>query len=809
MNMNMTGWFAVCAGLCVVAQAAEQVWNENGEDNVWSLSAPNWDAGVPWTDGSTAVFSGTGGVVEVSGAVAAAGMTFLTNGYVIADADGDGALTLAGAPSLFAVVNAGETGTVSEVIGGSGGLTKTGPGVLQLLTNNAYAGVTTVSQGILRMGPRCPNSLGATGAGNGTVIQNGAALDVNGAMPQGFNSAESLSLSGAGPDGGGALINRGGGTLNAGFTSGVTLLGDTTVGCFSRIDIRSTWIGNDYTLTKIGGAELAVGGAVSNCAVVINAGNYTYMHIGALGGSDFDTTLNGGSLRSYGDFTCTERLICNGGGIIASGSGTNVFKIAGRLTFNGRINVSGENANMTVDLAGPMEGAGGFTRTGSGTVVITGDSNTYSGATIVNATLNLGRTNQASGVFGTGPVTNSSTVYIDRSGPFVNRAGFFGGGRVAIRYGAEMIMTDCVSSNANIQVGMGTLTLSNGVDMTVSGNLTFADRQNSIYSSDPSNVVAALNILDGASLTANVISAGNGSGGSMTGIVTQTGGRVRTTGWTGGGASFPEENDGLHLGHYPTAYTVWNMQGGELVVGNGYRLAIAVDGRGVLHQTGGEVFATEVVVNARSGGGGHGRLTLEGGVLNVGSNGVTAGNGAPYLIEYGGGTVRAVTNFASSLNATLTAAGVAATVFDTREWGITLSGNLTGAGGLSKAGTGTLTLSGANSYEGPTRVMQGRLVRAAWNALPAGNEVQFGVTPDDAGGRIHADGDLSLEGLVVGVADPEMLDKGKVYTVATWGGALVAGFDGENLPAPWYVHIDWPNKRAQLRDDIGTVIWLR
>jgi autotransporter-associated beta strand protein len=251
------------------------------------------------------------------------------------------------------------------------------------------------------------------------------------------------------------------------------------------------------------------------------------------------------------------------------------------------------------------------------------------------------------------------------------------------------------------------------------------------------------------------------------------------------------------------------MQGGELVVGNGYRLAIAVDGRGVLHQTGGEVFATEVVVNARSGGGGHGRLTLEGGVLNVGSNGVTAGNGAPYLIEYGGGTVRAVTNFASSLNATLTAAGVAATVFDTREWGITLSGNLTGAGGLSKAGTGTLTLSGANSYEGPTRVMQGRLVRAAWNALPAGNEVQFGVTPDDAGGRIHADGDLSLEGLVAGVADPEMLDKGKVYTVATWGGALVAGFDGENLPAPWYVHIDWPNKRAQLRDDIGTVIWLR
>ena len=199
------------------------------------------------------------------------------------------------------------------------------------------------------------------------------------------------------------------------------------------------------------------------------------------------------------------------------------------------------------------------------------------------------------------------------------------------------------------------------------------------------------------------------------------------------------------------------------------------------------------------------------GFQNVGSNGITAGAGAPYLIEFGGagGVVRAATHFASALNATLVSNGTEAITFDTQAWGITLSGNLTGDGGLNKTGTGTLTLSGNNTYAGPTRVLQGRLVRGAYAALPDMGEVLFGVTPDDAGGRLHAEGDLALEGLVVGVADPGALDKSKHYTIATWGGGLTSGFSGSALPAPWFVHYDWPNKRAQLRAETGTILWLR
>jgi len=63
--------------------------------------------------------------------------------------------------------------------------------------------------------------------------------------------------------------------------------------------------------------------------------------------------------------------------------------------------------------------------------------------------------------------------------------------------------------------------------------------------------------------------------------------------------------------------------------------------------------------------------------------------------------------------------------------------------------------------------------------------------------------------LVVGVANPEALDKSKHYTIATWGGGLISGFSGSVLPAPWFVYYDWPNKRAQLRAETGTMLWLR
>ncbi|MEI7902040.1 MAG: autotransporter-associated beta strand repeat-containing protein, partial [bacterium] len=123
-------------------------------DNNWDESTANWtnNAGYNlWLNNSinpdSAIFDAQGaGTVNVAFANTfyASNLTFNAAGYTISG----GTLTLGNTPILTVNSNV----TISSILAGSGGLTKTGNGTLILSSANSYAGGTTVNGGTLELG---------------------------------------------------------------------------------------------------------------------------------------------------------------------------------------------------------------------------------------------------------------------------------------------------------------------------------------------------------------------------------------------------------------------------------------------------------------------------------------------------------------------------------------------------------------------------------------------------------------------------------------------------------------------------------
>ncbi|MBN2579073.1 MAG: autotransporter-associated beta strand repeat-containing protein [Pirellulales bacterium] len=103
-----------------------------------------------------------------------------------------------------------------------------------------------------------------------------------------------------------------------------------------------------------------------------------------------------------------------------------------------------------------------------------------------------------------------------------------------------------------------------------------------------------------------------------------------------------------------------------------------------------------------------GTYNLNGGTLIIKS--INKGSGTA-TFNFGGGTLQPSDAFSTSLPMILTGDSGNANV-DTSGHDVTLSGILSGIGGINKLGTGTLTLSALETYSGDTTVSDGTLVFA-------------------------------------------------------------------------------------------------
>lgn len=138
-----------------------------------------------------------------------------------------------------------------------------------------------------------------------------------------------------------------------------------------------------------------------------------------------------------------------------------------------------------------------------------------------------------------------------------------------------------------------------------------------------------------------------------------------------------------------------------------------------------------------------GTYNVDGGTLTVG---VVGSSGGTSTFNFNGGTLQAAaptTSFSSGLTTANVRNGGA--VIDTNGSNITIpqslvhstvSGDNATDGGLAKRGSGTLTLTGANTFNGPTTVSTGTLNLGNANALQ-----QSTLTLSSSGG-----GNVTLDG---------------------------------------------------------------
>ncbi|MFN2623421.1 MAG: beta strand repeat-containing protein [Chthoniobacterales bacterium] len=387
-----------------------------------------------------------GAIRNISGNNSFAGaITFGSASRISSDS---GTLTLSGNVNnggfLFTESGAGNV-TITGVISGAGGLTKTGGGTLTLsgASNNTYTGATTVSQGTLvlaKPGSILSPAITIGGAGYSATVQLSAALQIYGANTtinaQGqlnlnnFNEyIGTLTLSGGGSIVTGTGILYLGGT---GITSNASSVTSTLPGNYSLVTnqifniasgtapggtdvLLSGAIGEftvGSTVTKTGTGKLVLSGANSWTGLTtISAGVLNIQNASALGTTGAGTTVSpGAALQIEGNIAVgNEALSLNGGGIssdgalrnisgnnsygggITLGSASTINSDAGTLTLSGGIVNGGFTATFggasNTAESGVISGNGVLVKTGGGTLTLSGVNTFVGGSTINGGTL--------------------------------------------------------------------------------------------------------------------------------------------------------------------------------------------------------------------------------------------------------------------------------------------------------------------------------------------------------------------------------------------------------------------------------------
>lgn len=661
----------------------------------------------------------------------------------------------------------------------------------------------------------------------GTLTQSGGSLAVTGQFRFGhwpnetstYNlSSGTLSLPGT------DNTEEGSGTLALGIdgTGIFNLSGGTATIHRMQLDARTATTGVDQFNMTGGNLEVRAGGINGNTdtttyAVNLGGGTIKALAAFAMGTPATLTGTNGATTFNSNGFTITASGILSGvGGLIKNGAGTlaltaqetytgNTTVNAGTLQVNtGRIysNNNWVNRQITVTGGGIIESGGwadgdttglGQVAFAAGNILVNGGTIRYTGAT-TTGNADRGFTIGASGAILEAEGTNNFTL--DQGRGF--GAASASAGTLTLRGTKNGVWNMNLGGTGGLRKeGTGTWTVTNSNTFTgqlqmAGGTLTLSGTGSVTGTNYIGNTTASTTSVLNVQGTANLSTAGTGGymvfGDQANAAITinQSGGTVTNLGTV----NLPGGNNvSNRWGHWGGGTTVYNLSAGTLNL-KGAPLYLSWDGTANLNITGG----TANIQGFNMGYGARGNastITVGGtGRLNVGSDGIITDGTANKTINLSGGTLGAFANWSSSRPMNVTTTSVINTldsVDGTTGRTITLTGVLSGVGGITKNGAGTLSLGGDNTFTGPLVVNNGsvlltnRLGSTTAITVNAGASLNVGGTNYFTTGHGSAEdmsitldgGTLTNTGGAVNRINNVTLNNGATWTLSTassdWG----------------------------------------
>jgi fibronectin-binding autotransporter adhesin len=633
----------------------------------------------------------------------------------------------AGTAAAITLSVGGNTGstTYSGNLSGSGSLTKIGIGSLTLLGTNTYSGGTTISGGTLQMGNGVSGYDGVLPAG----ITNNAALVYNIAGNQTYSGA----LGGVGN-----LVMEGNGMLT--LANSTTLSGNTTVTAGTlnlsnsaalqlstlvaptsgTLVFNKSVTGNAFVVGNLSGSgNIALQNSATTAAPIsltVGGNNTTTEYFGVLSGAGSLTVAGNGTLILANTSTFTGGTTV-AGGILQFGDGASghdgLVSNSGGIINNGAVNF---NLFGPASYGGNISGSGSLTMMGTNLLTLTG-SNPFTGGTTISAgTLQLGDgTSGHDCVFSSsGGITNNSWLVSNVASLQTIGQSISGGGTLSKIGSGNLTLTAANLYTGSTLISAGTLQLGDGTpgdDGSLSG--TGGVLNNSVFAFNLSGSQNFGETISGSGLLAKLgtgsltLSATNNSYGGGTTI---SGGMLEVTNT---GALPGYTSSMLSVGASGTLTVLAGTAGwtatniGSLVASNsgGFASGSAL-GIDTTNTTGGFTYA--------------GVIPGSMGFVKAGPNALvlTASNTFSGITTISGGTLQVGTG-QSGQDGTISAAGVqdggtlAFDLYGTKSY----AGAISGMGGLTKTGTGTLVLQGSNTFSGAASVLAGTLDLANSAAL--------------------------------------------------------------------------------------------